>query len=94
MRYRPRGWKRKSIKERGVLTLTVKVEEVGVEGGRDGLVVRVVVCLEVRVAQRLLDRQSLFGVDCWCRRIGGEEQVSKEMWVKRVELDLGRATDK
>lgn len=44
--------------------LTVKVEKVGVEGRGDGLVVRVVVGLEVRVLERLLDRHPLLRVDC------------------------------
>lgn len=43
--------------------LTVKVEKVGVEGRGDGLVVRVVVGLEVRVLERLLDRHPLLRVD-------------------------------
>lgn len=55
---------RKRGKESGGVRRTVKVEEVGVEGRGDGLVVRVVVCLEVRVLERLFDRHPLLRVNC------------------------------
>jgi hypothetical protein len=46
--------------ENGKEKRTVKVEKVCLKRRRDRLVIRVVVGLEIRVFERLLDRQTLF----------------------------------
>lgn len=43
--------------------LTIEVEEVGIERRSDRLIIGVVVGLEVRVAESLLDSETLLGVD-------------------------------
>ena len=43
--------------------LTIEVEEVGIERRSDRLIIGVVVGLEVRVAESLLDGETLLGVD-------------------------------
>jgi hypothetical protein len=49
--------------ENGKEKRTVKVEKVCLKRRRDRLVIRVVVGLEIRVFERLLDRQTLFRVE-------------------------------
>lgn len=43
--------------------LTIEVEEVGIKRRSDGLIIGVVIGLEVRVAESLLDGETLLGVD-------------------------------
>jgi hypothetical protein len=67
--------------ENGKGKRTVKVEKVCLKRRRDRLVIRVVVGLEIRVFERLLDRQTLF-------RVEGEglvEEIDGSRWCVWVE---------